>query len=195
MRIYTRGGDQGDTSLIGGGRLPKDHLRIEAYGTVDELNSVLGVCRTLDAADAPAVFPELLPALQDDLFVIGSDLAAPESAGLDADRINYLRIDAGRIAWLESQIDPLEDLVGPFQYFVLPGGTLLAAQLHIARTVARRSERLVVALRREEPVSDQVLVYLNRLSDLLFIMARAHNHQRGIADIPWQGKAGGGGAG
>lgn len=190
MRIYTKSGDAGETSLIGGQRLPKDHLRIEAYGTVDELNSVLGVCRFLDQQDAPSVFGTLLPALQDDLFVIGSDLAAPQASELDADRINYMRIDPERIAWLESQIDPLEDLVGPFKYFVLPGGTMLAAQLHIARTVARRAERIVVALAREETVSDAVLIYLNRLSDLLFIMARAHNHHRGVADIPWKGKAG-----
>lgn len=190
MRIYTKSGDTGETSLIGGQRLPKDHLRIDAYGTVDELNSVLGVCRVLDEQDTPSVFGDLLPALQDDLFVIGSDLAAPESSGLDAERINYMRIDPARIAWLESAIDPLEDLVGPFKYFVLPGGTMLAAQLHVARTVARRAERIVVALAREEMVSDAVIIYLNRLSDLLFIMARAHNHQRGMADIPWKGKAG-----
>ncbi|MEO7995718.1 MAG: cob(I)yrinic acid a,c-diamide adenosyltransferase [bacterium] len=190
MRIYTKAGDDGKTALIGGQRLPKDHLRIEAYGTVDELNCVLGVCRVLDTQDSTPRFAELLATLQDDLFVVGSDLAAREQDDLNAERINYMRIGDDRIAWLEQQIDPLEDLVGPFKYFVLPGGTLLAAQLHVARTACRRAERLVVALQREEPVSEAVLIYLNRLSDLCFIMARAHNFWSGVADVPWKGKAG-----
>ena len=190
MRIYTKAGDDGSTSLIGGQRLGKDDLRVEAYGTVDELNAQLGVCRALDAAESTPRFATLFAALQDDLFVVGSDLAAREADLLDAERINFLRLDPARVTFLEQTIDPLEELVGPFRYFVMPGGTMLAAQLHVARTVCRRAERIAVALARVETVSPTVIIYLNRLSDLLFILARAHNHYSGVPDIPWQGKAG-----
>ena len=190
MRIYTKAGDRGETALIGGQKLSKAHPRIATYGGVDELNSQLGVCRALDAALDPPRFSAMLATIQDDLFVVGSDLAARESDALDESRINFLRIQPARVEWLEAQIDPLEELVGPFKYFVIPGGTLLAAQLHVARCVCRRVEREVVALSEVEPISPTIVIYLNRLSDLLFIMARAVNHYSAVPDIPWRGKAG-----
>lgn len=178
MRIYTRTGDTGETGLYGGTRLPKDALRVESYGTVDEANALLGL-----AASAPSGLRGVLLGLQSELFVLGGDLATPLSVGLD----RVPRITAAHTAQLEAQIDQWEDTLAPLQTFILPGGTSVSATLHLARTVVRRAERQVVALCRAEPeeTSGETLRYLNRLADLLFVLARVANHQENTPDIPW----------
>lgn len=177
MKIYTKTGDQGSTGLWGGKRLSKAAERIQSYGTVDECNAVLGVARTCGPDEG---LDGLLMELQNQLFVLGSDLASD----LDNDKVP--RIEAELVVWLEGRIDALESELPPLTQFILPGGTPLAAQLHLARTVCRRAERLVVGLQTLEPVNSQALIYLNRLSDLLFVMARVANHRARQADIPWQ---------
>ena len=177
MKIYTKTGDQGSTGLWGGRRVSKDDLRIQAYGTVDERNAVLGLART---SGPDTELDGMLAAIQNQLFVLGSDLAAE----LDNDKVP--RIDAGLIAWLEDRIDALESGLAALTQFILPGGSSLAAQLHLARTVCRRAERWAVSLQQQEPVNAQALIYLNRLSDLLFVAARAANQRAGVADIPWE---------
>ena len=181
VKIYTKTGDEGMTGLLGKGRLPKDDVRIEAYGTVDELNAVLGLVRSqgLDSrADA------LAAQLQSDLFVVGSALADPSPTGPF-----YHAITAEHVARLETQIDALETELQPLTQFILPGGAPAAAHIHLARTVCRRAERLVVRLSRQpgENVSGLLVIFLNRLSDLLFVLARVVNHRAGIADTPWTG--------
>ncbi len=174
-RIYTRGGDLGETSLGDGRRVPKHDARIDAYGTVDELGAVLGVARTLSLPDG---FDGWLGQIQNDLFDLGADLAVPEDDR--ADRASErertrLRITPEQVAWLEQRCDEVNEGLEPLRSFVLAGGTPAAAQLHLARTVARRAERLIVALAAREHVNPQALAYVNRLSDLLFILARAAN--------------------
>lgn len=186
-RIYTRGGDRGLTSLGDGTRVPKTHRRITAYGTVDELNSLLGVAaakRGLGATDR-----ELMQRLQNDLFDLGADLCVPRRAGEDAAR--HLRIVPEQVAALEAAIDARNDHLQPLTSFVLPGGTDAAAALHQARTVCRRAEIDVARLLEAEPdaVGEQVLPYLNRLSDLLFVMARCANRM-GRSDVLWRPGAG-----
>jgi len=179
--IYTRTGDTGETGLFGGQRVPKDALRVDAYGTVDELNAVLG------AACAQAVSEELkslLLTLQSDLFLLGADLATPERPGGRERRTEDLRILDGQVARLEAEIDQLNAALGELTSFVLPGGTPAAAALHVARTVCRRAERAAVTLAGGELVSGPALKYLNRLSDLLFVAARYAN-DRGAADVLW----------
>ncbi|MDZ4720967.1 MAG: cob(I)yrinic acid a,c-diamide adenosyltransferase [Roseiflexaceae bacterium] len=176
MKIYTRTGDDGTTGLWGGLRVAKDSLRVQAYGTVDECNAVLGVAR------ASGLNPELdllIAGIQDQLFVVGADLATPGEAA------SIPRIGAAEVLALEQAIDSLEEQLTPLRQFILPGGSPAAAQLHFARTVCRRAERWTISLAHEEPINDQVLMYLNRLSDFLFTAARAANAQAGIADIPW----------
>jgi len=189
MRIYTKTGDRGDTGLFGGKRVPKDDLRVEAYGTADELNAVLGV------ALASSVDPELinvLLSLQADLFELGSDLATPLDERTDRGRITIRRIGSAEIERLEGLIDRWESDLEPLQTFILPGGHPAAAALHQARAVCRRAERRCVTLSRsntqvESPtVSENVLIFLNRLSDLLFVLARAANRRHGVADTPWK---------
>ena len=181
VKIYTKTGDQGMTGLLGKGRVPKDDVRIEAYGTVDELNAVLGLVRAhgLD----PAV-DGLAAQLQDELFVVGSALADPSPGGPF-----HNAITGDHIARLEATIDALETELKPLTEFILPGGTLAAAHIHLARTVCRRAERLTVRLSRQEgeDVSSSLIIYLNRLSDLLFVLARVVNHRAGVADTPWKG--------
>ena len=186
-RIYTRGGDRGMTSLGDGKRVPKTHRRITAYGTVDELNSVLGVAAAwpgLAAADR-----ELLRRLQNDLFDLGADLCVPRRANEDSAR--HLRIVPEQVAVLEAAIDERNERLQPLTSFVLPGGTASAAALHHARTVCRRAEIEVARLLETEPeaVGEQVLPYLNRLSDLLFVMARCANRM-GRSDVLWRPGAG-----
>jgi cob(I)alamin adenosyltransferase len=181
MKIYTKAGDDGLTGLLASGRVPKDDARIEAYGTIDELNALLGAARAhgLDgAAD------DLASRIQDDLFTVGSALADPNPAGPF-----HSAITGAHVARLEAAIDALEAELPPLSRFILPGGTPGAAMLHLARTVCRRAERQVVRLRRTsgEPVPGPLLVYLNRLSDLLFVLARVVNHRAGVADVPWGG--------
>lgn len=180
MKIYTKTGDDGSTSLLGGERVLKDHLRIEAYGTVDELNANLGVGRALKPA--PEI-ESLLQSVQNDLFTMGADLASPPAAGTK----NTQRIEERHVQRLEKEIDTIESELAPLRSFVLPAGSLVAAQLHIARTVCRRAERAVVRLSQTEDVGNSVLRYLNRLSDLLFVLARKANRLDGIAETPWRG--------
>lgn len=182
MKIYTRTGDEGDTALFGGGRVAKSHARVAAYGEVDELNSVLGWAITRVAVDATAT---RLRALQHDLFALGADLATPPS-GEARRRPHTPPLPAGRIAEMEAWIDEADGELPALTRFVLPGGTEGAAALHVARTVCRRTERAVVALKASEPIDPTVLVYLNRLSDLLFTLARLENARAGMPDVPWE---------
>ncbi len=179
-KIYTRTGDDGTTGLGGGQRVPKDALRVQVYGTVDELNSQLGVALALGLC---ARLGEILPEIQNELFDVGSDLCFLEE---DKQKYPLPQIEARHVSRLETVIDELNGVVGPLQNFILPGGSLGAAQLHVARTVCRRAEREVTALAREEGVGPHVLSYLNRLSDALFVMARYENHARGVAEPLWQ---------
>jgi cob(I)alamin adenosyltransferase len=174
-RIYTRSGDAGDTGLGDGSRVPKDSARVTAYGEVDELNAVLGLaaCQVGDEL-------MLLRSIQNDLFDVGADLCIPPADGQTS-----LRVQAGQATRLELEIDRRNERLQPLRSFVLPGGSPAAAWLHLARTVCRRAERSVVALMRTEPVNPQVLVYLNRLSDLLFVMARVANDD-GKGDVLWE---------
>ena len=171
-RIYTRGGDLGETSLGDGRRVPKDDARIAAYGTVDELGAVLGVARTLPLPDG---FDGWLGRIQNDLFDLGADLAVPEDPRTNERERTRLRVTADQVAWLELRCDEVNEGLEPLRSFVLAGGTPAAAQLHLARTVTRRAERLIVGLAAREQVNPQALAYVNRLSDLLFILARAAN--------------------
>jgi cob(I)alamin adenosyltransferase len=177
VKIYTKTGDAGETGLWGGLRVPKDALRVHAYGTVDECNAAIGIAR---ASNMPTELDALLGQIQNQLFVVGSDLATPGEA-------TYIpRISANDVTTLENAIDDLEAGLEPLRQFIQPGGTLAAAQLHLARTVCRRAERWVVSLAREEAVNPEVSVYLNRLSDLLFVAARAANAFANVPDVPWE---------
>jgi cob(I)alamin adenosyltransferase len=182
-KVYTRTGDDGRTGLGGGQRVPKDSARIEAYGTVDELNSSIGV------ALAQGVVEELvasLRAVQNELFHLGSDLCILEE---DKARMPVPRIEQRHVEALEKTMDALTEKLAPLENFVLPGGTPGAAALHVARTVCRRAERRVIALSRVEAVGPQTIVYLNRLSDALFVMARYENAKRGAPDVLWDSRA------
>ncbi|MDQ3248818.1 MAG: cob(I)yrinic acid a,c-diamide adenosyltransferase [Chloroflexota bacterium] len=179
-KIYTKTGDTGTTALGGGQRVPKDALRVGVYGTVDELNSQIGVALAVGLCDPLQSF---LPGVQNELFDLGSDLCFVEE-----DKVKYKipQIEARHVTKLEVLIDEMNEVVGPLQNFILPGGSLGAAQLHVARTVCRRAEREATTLAREEGVGEAVLIYLNRLSDALFVMARFENLQRGVAEPLWQ---------
>ena len=182
-RVYTRTGDDGTTALGGGARVAKNHLRIEAYGAVDELNSTIG------AALASGVAEELVEALegvQNELFHLGADLCAPED---DEERLPGPRIEERHVLGLETTIDRLSATLPPIENFLLPGGSPGAAQLHVARTVCRRAERRLVALSKHEAVSRWTLRYLNRLSDALFVMARSENRAKGVEEPLWDSRA------
>lgn len=178
-KIYTRTGDEGKTSLGDGARLPKFHLRVTAYGSIDEANSVIGVAN-LHVANSDV--SKVLRHIQNDLFDVGADLCRPERPGAGQP---VLRITDEQVTWLEGQIDRFNEGLEPLNSFVLPGGSPASAHLHLARTVTRRAERDVVRLSTEEPVTPAVLRYVNRLSDLLFVLARFLNDQ-GKEDIRWQ---------
>jgi cob(I)alamin adenosyltransferase len=179
MKIYTRTGDAGTTALFGGERVTKTSPRVRAYGSVDEANALLGVARTqVDAADLDGLLAELQKAL----FDVGADLATPEGATV---REHVRPMDEHDVQRLEGWIDRLETEVAPLKHFVLPGGDPAAAQLHVARTVVRRAEREVVALAEQEAVNLHAAVYLNRLSDLLFVLARVVNARHGVAEAKW----------
>lgn len=180
MKIYTRTGDDGTTGLFGGARVRKDDARVEAYGTVDELNAGLGVART---AGLPPELDALLGQLQEDLFVLGAELACVP--GKEANMKMRL-LDASDAARLEQAIDAAEEGLPPLKSFVLPGGTAAAAALHVARTVARRAERRTLEASTEGAVRAELLIYLNRLSDLLFTLARRANHLAAVEDVPWR---------
>ena len=182
-KIYTRGGDKGDTSLGDGSRVAKHHLRVEAYGTVDEANAVIGLARVeiLRTPDTGDMLDPALNRIQNDLFDLGADLCTPED-GRRAE--GALRIIDTQVYWLESEIDRINGALNPLSSFILPGGAPVAAQLHLARTVTRRAERLITALAAEVPVNPEAVKYLNRLSDLLFVMSRAANGG-GKDDVLW----------
>jgi len=174
-KIYTRTGDTGDTALVSGPRRAKHDLRIEAYGTVDEANAVIGLARL----EADAKTDAILVRIQNDLFDLGADLATPEDEGGNA-----LRIAAAQVERLEKEIDAVNGKLAPLNSFVLPGGTPAAAQLHLARTIVRRAERRMTALAHAEPVNAEAIKYVNRLSDLLFVLAR-HCNGDGAKDVLW----------
>jgi cob(I)alamin adenosyltransferase len=174
LKIYTRTGDGGETSLFGGSRVAKNDPRIEAYGTIDELNSTIGVAR---ASWPSSSIDKQLDAIQSDLFDIGAHLAAPGN-----DR--FAGVKPRRIEELERAIDAMESELQPLTTFIIPGGSLAAAQLHVARTVCRRAERRVVALEG----SENTVAYLNRLSDYLFVAARCANRSHSVPDTPWTGR-------
>jgi cob(I)alamin adenosyltransferase len=176
MKIYTRTGDKGQTSLFGGTRVAKDDPRIEAYGTVDELSSQVGVARS---SAVPGEVSAELERVQSDLFEIGAHLASPGTS-------RFPGIDLRRIEDLERAIDAMEQELAPLTTFILPAGALGASQLHVARTVCRRAERCVVSLRDESAATQSTITYLNRLSDYLFVAARFANLRAGVADVPWK---------
>jgi cob(I)alamin adenosyltransferase len=181
MKIYTKTGDEGDTGLFGGGRVGKDDPRVEAYGAVDELNASLGMARAVELM--PRIDEVLVP-VQRDLFAIGALLATPDREKM-AEQLAKARVDDERIAELERAIDAGERELEPLRSFILPGGTPKAAALHVARTVCRRAERRVVTLRRDVELPQLVVIYLNRLSDLLFVLARVANTRAGAGEVTW----------
>jgi cob(I)alamin adenosyltransferase len=180
VKIYTRRGDKGDTGLTDGSRVGKDDARVAAYGEVDELGAVLGLVRAQAGGDE---LGNLLGDVQRDLFAIGAQLADPK-ATLSARRPKAA-VTLGQVQRLEQAIDAREEGLPPLEAFILAGGSVVGAQLHLARTVCRRAERAVVALARAQPVDPTVLAYLNRLSDLLFVLARHENHRRGAPEDRW----------
>ena len=184
MKIYTKTGDKGETGLFGGARVSKASLRVEAYGDVDELNSALGICRAhLAALDAKV--DALLGTIQSELFDLGAELATVPHKEV---KTGAPLLDDAHIAALERAIDEAEAELEPLRTFILPGGALAAAHLHLARTVCRRAERKLVALAAVEPVRGELVRYLNRLSDLLFVLARLANARAAVADVPWLGR-------
>ncbi|MBI3241128.1 MAG: cob(I)yrinic acid a,c-diamide adenosyltransferase [Chloroflexi bacterium] len=182
-KLYTRKGDDGTTGLGGGQRVPKESLRVQAYGTVDELNSVIGLALAHGLCDR---LTEVLPAIQNELFHLGSDLCFLEE---DKTKFKVPQIEERHIDKLEALIDELNEFVGPLENFILPGGSVGSANLHVARAVCRRAERDVIALARVEAIGPFVATYLNRLSDLLFAMARYENKVRGVAEPLWDATA------
>jgi cob(I)alamin adenosyltransferase len=191
MKIYTRTGDKGQTSLFGGKRVDKNHLRVAAYGTVDELNSCLGVAV---AHSEHTDINQWLKGVQKDLFALGSWLASPEAseklaagnAGFEGERAGRTNLNQATVSSIESQIDLWEKELPPLRSFILPGGSEAGAQLHLARTICRRAEREVVGLQLfGEIVPDLALIYLNRLADALFVLARYTNYRDGKTETEW----------
>lgn len=186
MKLYTRRGDTGTTDLFGGQRVDKDALRVEAYGTVDELNAHLGLVAAALDAKAAAEMRDVLRNLQSRLFEIGADLASPRTEDDASNTVaGIARIDQTQIDELEQWIDRFAEPVPEMRHFILPGGAESAARLHVARAVCRRAERICVALHKRESIGEHVMIYLNRLSDLLFAMARRGNQLAGVDDVPW----------
>jgi cob(I)alamin adenosyltransferase len=179
VKIYTKTGDKGETGLFGGLRVKKNDARVEAYGTVDELNATIGLARAHPLSEAVA---QVLEAVQSDLFTLGAELAVAPGK---EDKLRMRRIDGDDVARLERALDAMEAALEPLRSFILPGGTHGASALHLARTVCRRAERRVIAARDETPVRGELIVYLNRLSDLLFVLARRENHDVGVVDVLW----------
>jgi cob(I)alamin adenosyltransferase len=180
-RIYTRTGDKGETGLIGGARVSKDSLRVEAYGNVDELNSVLGIAR---AFLNDKELGDLLVEIQNDLFIVGADLASTGNAS----QRNVPRISSEKVVAMERTIDKFEAELSALKAFILPGGGVAGSLLHNARTVARRAERRIVTLGKEEAINEQLVPYMNRLSDLLFVMARVANRREHKPETEWHSK-------
>ena len=184
MKLYTRSGDDGTTGLFSGARVSKDHPRIDSYGTVDEFNACLGLCISgCGAGQVEQVIRNILIQIQSRMFDIGADLATPEGTKNAA---KIVRIGDVHVDEVERWIDQIDAQNTALQTFVMPGGTELAARLHLARTVCRRAERLMVTLARSEPVGEALMRYMNRVSDLLFAMARLVNKDSGVGDVPWK---------
>jgi cob(I)alamin adenosyltransferase len=186
-RVYTRTGDRGETALVGGKRVPKDSLRIEAYGTIDELNSIVGLARvfneeSLDAGEAHRFLDEVLCQLQDELFDLGSELATPR----EFFQQGMYRVGGGEVARLENLMDKCQKDLEPLKSFILPGGGRVGAYLHQCRTVCRRAERDILRLSREEEIKPEVIKYVNRLSDLFFVLSRWIAKQTGEQEYLWQ---------
>jgi len=181
MKIYTKTGDKGETGLFGGGRVSKSHPRVEAYGDIDELNAVIGLARSIEMM--PRI-DEVLAPVQRDLFSLGALLATPNRDKVKQ-QLEKARLDDTRIAELERAIDDGEAELEPLTAFILPGGTPKSAALHVARTVCRRAERKVISLGSEVDVPPIVVKYLNRLSDLLFVLARVANRRAGAPEVIW----------
>ena len=182
-KVYTRGGDDGSTSLGSNRRVQKDHVRVQAYGDVDELNSSIGLVLTAGVSDD---LREKLARIQNELFHLGSDLSVPPD---DEYAASVPRIEPRHVESLEREMDEMMADLAPLENFVLPGGSEAAARLHLARTICRRAERWVVALAREEEVGAPAVHYLNRLSDALFVMARYENQAAGVEDVLWDSRA------
>lgn len=181
MKIYTKTGDKGETSLFGGERVLKDDPRINAYGTIDELNSVLGL--TLCEVNSPEL-KDVIEGIQNELFVVGADLATPKEK--KEKRIKINRVDDKFINRIEKLIDSFDSRLPQLQNFILPGGTRGTSLLHYARAVCRRAEREVVTLSNNVDIGNKLIIYLNRLSDLLFVLARFENFSSNIPDTPWK---------
>jgi cob(I)alamin adenosyltransferase len=182
MKLYTKRGDNGLTDLFGGKRVQKDDVRVEAYGSVDELNSAVGLA--LSGCGHEDLRGPLL-AIQSRLFELGADLATPRTSDETDRSASVPRITAQRVTELEQWIDQICATLPPMRQFILPGGSELAARLHVARTICRRAERRCVSLAHHEPIGDFIIIFLNRLSDLLFAMARRANQLEGVSDVPW----------
>ncbi len=180
MKIYTKTGDKGETGLFGGERVSKDNVRICAYGTVDELNSFIGLAITEIKSDE---VKNILIDIQNNLFVVGSDLATPENE--KNKKLNIQRTSKDFISKAENDIDFISDKLEPLRNFILPGGSKGAALLHICRTIARRAEREIVQLKKMDYISDNIIVFFNRLSDLFFVLSRYENKVSGISDTKW----------
>ncbi len=188
MKIYTKSGDKGETSLFGGIRVQKYHLRIEAYGTVDELNSYLGLIRD---QKIDRRYVQILIKIQTDLFVLGAMLATPpekEKLKTGKDRLQIPKITQASVEFLENEIDSMNETLQPMTHFVLPGGHTTVSFCHIARCVCRRAERLTTQLSDESSINQQIIVYLNRLSDYLFVLARKLTIENNAQEIPWIAK-------
>jgi cob(I)alamin adenosyltransferase len=185
-RVYTRTGDDGSTGLVGGARVAKDSLRVESYGAVDELNSIVGMARVFNSEEPPGPvryrLEEVLRRLQNELFDLGSELATPPDAVYEG----MFRVSAADVRALEEEMDECQKDLDPLKSFVLPGGGRVSGLLHVARTVCRRAEREVLRLGREEEVGEHVLAYLNRLSDLFFVLSRWVGSQRGESEYLWE---------
>ncbi|MGV3706648.1 MAG: cob(I)yrinic acid a,c-diamide adenosyltransferase [Arcticibacter sp.] len=178
MKIYTKTGDAGSTMLIGGLRVPKSHIRIEAYGTVDELNAYIGLIRDQDLAD---YYKHILRQVQDHLFIMGSNLAAAP----DKSKMKLPELLSEDIQLLEQEIDTMQDSLSPLRHFILPGGSTLVSYCHIARCICRRAERITVQLEQESFVDKIILIYLNRLSDYLFVLSRKVAQDNQIEETAW----------
>jgi len=182
MKIYTKQGDSGETGLFGGGRVPKDDLRIRTYGTIDELNAVLGLvlAEIVNCVEVSGKLNAPLIRIQRELFQLGAELATPRGREVPTTLIQSSQIEA-----MEREIDEMEGVLPPLKNFILPGGGKVASALHLARTICRRAERDLISLNRAEPQRPIVLQYVNRLSDYLFVVARFANHLQNVADTPW----------
>ncbi len=184
MKIYTKTGDKGDTALVGGERVPKDDLRIEAYGTIDELNATIGQALSHLSLSETALSADLIK-IQHHLFDLGSELASLSDRKSRA-KTNIPQASAKKVGWLEKQIDQYTKELPPITYFILPGGSVAASSLHISRTVCRRAERQIINLSGERPINPELIKYINRLSDFLFTVARYANLKAGVGDVRWQ---------